>query len=273
MKRIQLTLDQIKDRELAILDNVSDFCEKNNIRYYLCGGTLLGAIRHKGFIPWDDDIDICMPRPDYERFIELYNTTETQYKILSNRLGTLSSPFTKVVDPATDIHSKYDTSDRYDHLWIDIFPVDGLPESLDKVKAIYKKCDFYRHILLLADSVLGEGTSPFRKYMKYILKPLACLYGKERCINNIERVAMEYTYGSTPYVGGITNGLYGAGERMKLSEYEVPTLVEFESRQFPTFSCWEEYLTNLYGDYMTLPPEDKRKTHDMNVYVLGNKNE
>ena len=80
---------------------------------------------------------------------------------------------------------------------------------------------------------------------------------------------MEYKYGSTPYVGGITNGLYGIGERMKLSEYEIPVLVEFENRRFPTFSCWKEYLTNLYGDYMTLPPEDKRKTHDMAVYVLG----
>ena len=266
MNRIKLTLDQIKACELAILDNVSAFCEKNNIRYYLCGGTLLGAIRHKGFIPWDDDIDICMPRPDYECFIKLYSNKNTNYTVISNRLGTLSAPFTKVVDISTEVHNKYDTSDRTEHLWIDIFPVDGLPEDLNKVKTIYDKCNIYRHILLLSDSILGEGTSIFRKYMKYILKPLANLYGKQRCINNIERIAMSYEYGSTPYIGGITNGLYGVGERMKLSEYEVPILVEFEQRQFPTFSCWKQYLTNLYGKYMVLPPKNKRKTHDMVVY-------
>lgn len=263
-----LSLDEIKSLELQMLSIFSEFCEAYGLTYYLCGGTLLGAIRHKGFIPWDDDIDVCMPRDDYNKFVDLYSQSGNHiYEVKSNRLHNFSGPFAKLVDIRTDVSRVYSDSDRTKHLWIDIFPVDGLPESLEEVASIYKRCNRYRSILKLTDCILGEGKSKFKAYCKYLLKPLANIYGKNRCINSIEAIASKNSYGASNYVGIVTNGLYGVGERMLKSDFEIPTMVEFEGKQYPTFSCWDVYLSGIYGDYMRLPPEEKRITHELTVII------
>lgn len=261
----RLTVSEIKDYELGILLEFSKFCKKNQLTYYLAGGTLLGAIRHKGFIPWDDDIDVCMPRVDYIRFLQLF-PREGRYRAKSNILNNMDRPFGKVVDTYTTVHGFFTKSNSFDHLWIDVFPVDGLPEDIDKVKKIYKQCSFYRRILRLSDCKLGEGKTSFKKYSKYILKPLACLYGKKRCIEHIEKIAQQNPYDSCNYVGIVTNGLYGVGERMKKDEFETAVTVQFENQMFPTFSCWDSYLKGIYGKYMEIPPDCSKKKHDMNVY-------
>ncbi|MGN0949383.1 MAG: phosphorylcholine transferase LicD [Mitsuokella sp.] len=263
----KLSSKDIKEYELKILLSLQEFCKKNNLRFYLSGGTLLGAIRHHGFIPWDDDIDVCMPRPDYEKMIDIYSNDHQQYCLRAMRLGNFTAPFAKLVDTNTQISAQYTTDEINSQLWIDIFPVDGLPESISDVEKIYKKCDFYRRIYLIADAKLGEGKTTFHKYGKYILKPLSNLYGKSRCVKKIEDIARQYPYQNYQYVGAITWGLYGVGERMLKSEFEKQVMVEFEGHQFPTFSCWDSYLRGLYHDYMQLPPVEKRQTHDMEVYV------
>lgn len=264
-----LTSEEIKKRELAILLSFQKFCKKNNLLFYLSGGTLLGAIRHHGFIPWDDDIDVCMPRADYERLIQIYINKDHQYCLRAPKLGNFTAPFAKLVDTETWIEAQYTVDKDNYHLWIDIFPVDGLPSSLDEVKKVYKKCNFYRRMLLIMGAKLGEGKTTFHKYIKYILKPLAILfYGKQRCVDKIEKIAQTYHYQDYEYVGAITWGLYGVGERMLKCEFEKQVSVQFEGYQFPAFSCWKSYLTGLYGDYMKLPPVEKRQTHDMKVYVF-----
>lgn len=263
----RLVSTEIKKIEVEILSNIVSFCQKYQLRVYLSGGTLLGAIRHHGFIPWDDDIDICMPREDYEKFIRNFHSKNSYIKIKSSLDNDFSAPFAKVVDLRTWVKSEFSDRDIDQYLWVDVFPVDGLPESLEEVKKIYAKCDYYRKIYLLTDATLGKGKTKIRKYMKYILKPLANLYGKKRCCDKIEAIAKSYPYEDYEYVGAITWGLYGAGERMLKSEFEKTVMVEFEGRQFPTFSCWDSYLKGLYGDYMQLPPVEKRRTHDMVVYM------
>lgn len=264
----KLDLNSIKNIELQILLSFDAFCKEKRLKYYLAGGTLLGAIRHKGFIPWDDDIDVCMPRKDYLKFVKSFDGHNEHLEVHSNLKGNFGAPFAKIVDTRTRIDSKYVQNDIDTHLWIDVFPIDGLPKDLAKVKKIYNKCDFYRTLLLLTDAKLGEGTTAFRKYSKYILKPVARIYGKERCIESIERIAARYFYDDSEYVGAITWGLYGAGERMLKSEFEQAVEVEFEGYKFPAFSCWDSYLKGLYGDYMQLPPVNQRKTHDMVAYLL-----
>lgn len=262
-----LTNREIKSCELRILLEFQKFCTDKNLRFYLSGGTLLGAVRHNGFIPWDDDIDICMPRKDYEKLIKLYDNAEQKYQLRAIQLNSFTAPYAKIVDVSTHVESQYTEDENNSHLWIDIFPVDGLPEGLYEVEQIYSKCSLYRQIFMLTDAKLGEGKSVFRKYAKYLLKPLAKLYGKVRCVKNIERIAQRYPYEDSKYVGAITWGLYGVGERMLKSEFEKAVMVEFEGYQFPTFSCWDSYLKGLYGDYMQLPPVEKRQTHDMKVYI------
>ena len=262
-----LNSSQIKENEVKILLDFDNFCKTNNLKYYLAGGTLLGAIRHKGFIPWDDDIDVCMPRPDYDFFVKNYEPLKSNYVVKSSSLKTLTSPFAKIVNKNIYINTKYNSSEANKNLWIDIFPVDGLPEDSEEVKKIYKNCEFYRTILLLVDAKLGKGTTIFRKYSKYILKPLAKLYGRKRCVKKLEQIAKSNPYETSKYVGAVTWGLYGVGERMLKSEFEKSVEVEFEGHKFPAFSCWDSYLTGLYGDYMQLPPIEKRKTHNMTVYL------
>ena len=264
---IKINLNEVKKIELDILKNIEKYCKENCLSYYLAGGTLLGAIRHKGFIPWDDDIDVCMPRKDYEFFIKNFSSDKNNLEVRCNLLNNFDLPFAKIVDLDTIIDSKFDESENNKHLWIDIFPVDGLPENIDEVKIIYDKCNFYRTILGLTTAKLGEGTTFFRKYSKYILKPLAKLYGRKRCVDKIEQIAKSNSYGTSKYVGAVTWGLYGIGERMLKSEFEKSVEVEFEGHKFPAFSCWDSYLTGLYGDYMQLPPVEKRKTHNMTVYL------
>lgn len=263
----KLKLDEIKISELKILLELDNFCKNNNLKYYLAGGTLLGAIRHKGFIPWDDDIDVCMPRKDYEFLVKNFKSNNKNLIIKSSLLNNLNIPFAKIIDLSTEIDSKFDESEINKHLWIDIFPVDGLPEDIGKVKEIYSKCNFYRTLLLLQDARLGEGTTFFRKYAKYLLKPIAKLYGSKRCIEKMEKIAKYNLYETSKYVGAVTWGLYGVGERMLKTEFEKTVEVEFEGHKFPAFSCWDSYLRGLYGNYMELPPLEKRKTHNMTVYL------
>lgn len=262
-----LNLKEIKNVELNILLNFDQFCKNNSLRYYLSGGTLLGAIRHKGFIPWDDDIDVCMPRPDYEKFVRLFKN-DNNLELITNKLDNFSLPFAKIVDRNTFIENKYSNDEHQNALWIDIFPVDGLPDEIKEVEKIYKECNFYRTILGLNSARLGVGKTVFRRYIKYILKPFAKLYGKKRCVNNIELLAFKNLYTESKYVGAVTWGLYGIGERMLKSEFEKVVEVEFEGYKFPTFSCWDSYLNGLYNDYMSLPPLEKRKTHDMIAYLI-----
>lgn len=264
----KLSRREIQKKELAILLYVQQFCQKNQIKFYLAGGTLLGAIRHKGFIPWDDDIDICMPRPDYERFVSTFSGENKNLIIISNRLGNWGAPFAKVVDLSITVKSQFHEDET--HLWIDVFPIDGLPKDRKNVANIYKKVSFLRRVYLLGNARLGEGKKMIYRRLKYILKPLVRAYGVNRLSKMIEAIAMKFAYEDSEYVGAVTWGLYGVGERMLKAEFEKSVLVEFEGHQFPAMSCWDSYLTGIYGDYMQLPPIEKRKTHDMSVYVVNN---
>lgn len=258
-----LTSSEIKEYELNILLDVKRFCENNNIRFYLASGTLIGAVRHHGFIPWDDDIDIYMPRPDYEKFLMSYYSPKG-FKVISNLLHNWDHPYAKVINTLTRVESV--EAENEPGLWIDIFPVDGLPEDLKVVEKIYKKGKLYRHFLWCGYSKFGTGGSTIRKLAKYIIKPLVSIYGINKLCEKLENMAHTYPYESSEYVGAITWG-YVAGERMKKSEFEKVVNVSFEGYEFPTFSCWDSYLHNVYGDYMILPPENERQTHRMKVYV------
>lgn len=263
----KLTLNEIQASELLLLIEFKRFCQDKGLSYSLAGGTLLGAIRHRGFIPWDDDIDVCMPRPDYERFVKSFKSDKEHIEILSDSMGTFNSPFAKIIDISTCIESKYSKNSFNSHLWIDIFPIDGLPESTEKTVDIYRWENFYRRMLVLTDAQLGEGKTFIRRYGKYILIPIARMYGAKRCSKKMRDIALTIPYETAEYVGIVTWGLYGVGERMKKKEFLQKVTVTFEGEEFSAFSCWDSYLQGIYGDYMQLPPIEKRKTHDMTVFV------
>ncbi len=264
----QLSLDEIKQVELQILIEFRRICNELGLRYYLSGGTLLGAIRHKGFIPWDDDIDLAMPRSDFNKLIEFSRSYQNDtYKFLFvSQTGALL-PYAKFVNVKTHIDAKYAEDEMQQHLWLDIMPMDGLPEDLNEVARIYKQAEYYRKIIGLCNAKLGEGKSAVKKLAKYVLKPLALIYGKDRAIANLNKLAMKYDYDSAKYVGAITWGLYGESEKMLKADIDKGHQVTFENEQFRSFSCWDSYLTALYKNYMQLPPMEKRINHEMIAWI------
>ena len=260
----ELNFREVQLTELEILLFFDKLCKQYNLKYYLTGGTLLGAIRHKGFIPWDDDIDICMPRKDYEKLLTLALNSE-RYVLQNYKLGNLKRAITKVVDIKT--HTSGFLEEDV-HLWIDIFPVDGLPEEEEKVREIYQKTYYYRKLLYVCGAKLGMGRNLVKKYLLFFLKPIAnTFWGIDNIIKKFNIIAESYPYENFKYVGSIVGGIHGIGERMPKNEYEKAIEVEFENYIFPTYSCWESYLNSCYGDYMKLPPVEERKTHIRKVLI------
>ena len=260
-----LNLDEIKKIELDILLELQKVCDKHHLKLYLAGGSLLGAIRHQGFIPWDDDIDVSLPRPDYMKLIHLQDEFPKHLKLVCYENGTDSYPFMKLIDTRTKVKEKYMQEDASSALWVDIIPVDGLPTQVEAIEKIYKKANFYRKLLKLNWANPREGKTKLKRSLKRFVIPFAKMYGIERCNKKILEQAYKVPYEGAKKVGVITWGLYGKGEAMDKEAYLKSVDVSFEGYTFKSPSCYDEYLTGIYGDYMQLPPIEKRQTHDMHV--------
>ena len=261
----EIDLKTIKQYELGLLKMFSKYCDEHGLCYVLAGGTLLGAVRHKGFIPWDDDIDVMMPREDYNRLLALNSKTkEMEIRTISD--GSSSIPFIKIIDSKTAIDSKYAETENANSLWIDVFPIDGLPEDWNKVNKIYKHVNFLRKCHGVTRSKFGTGTTRLKMFGKAFLYAPLKIIGSYRFAQWIDNYCQKIKFEESEYVGGICWG-YGPQERMPKKEWLERVKVEFEGHEFWAPGCWDLYLRSLYGDYMKLPPEEKRVTHNMVAYV------
>ncbi len=262
----KLNSDEIKKRVFMILCDFADFCDQNGLRYYLSGGTLLGAIRHKGFIPWDDDVDLLMPRPDFDRlhFILKDKEIKSYYKLIGYNAGVGYYPFAKLVDLRTEIVNQYSTVDK--NLWIDIFPMDGLPNDEKEANYMLNYAAPLKINYTRTYAVIGEGKSFFRKIAKVPVKLYLRLFGIKKTTRNIDALARKYSFENSKYVAGIAWSV-GTKEKMVKSEYEPIEDVEFNGRMFHAPACWDTYLRQMFGNYMELPPESQRVNHSNDVYV------
>ena len=264
-----LNNNQIKNIQLEILKTLTDYCDKNNLICYLSGGTMLGAIRHKGFIPWDDDIDLNMPRPDFEKLISLRNAEDfpEHLKLLDcYNSKDYIYPFVKIIDDRTYINEDEDYNDRTSGIWLDIFPMDSCPEDDDEYKKLCKKMIFLKHCIYLSSIKFFKGVNIFKAIVKIPFQLISKIIGGNRIANYINRIAKQYKYGNTKYTGCLIWG-YGTRERFLSAGYEKPVKAEFEGYEFDIPSNYDVYLRALFGDYMTLPPIEERVGHNIIAYL------
>ena len=249
-----ITLDELKSIQLDLLQKTVDFCEKNGLRYFLCGGTLIGAIRHKGYIPWDDDIDIAMPRPDYDRFIKTFNHPENYCQVVN--LDTNSNyayAFAKVFDNRTILKELHYPGDTFG-VYIDVFPADGAKDAAQ-----------IRKIMLLHKFL---NTKRANYYHRTISKKIINTFGKllllpfsaRQIAIWMDNEARRYVFGSMPKAGVIANP-YGPREMVDKSVFESDVYQEFEGRKYRVPVGYDTWLRSIYGDYMQLPPEEHRVSH------------
>ena len=251
----EIPIEEAKRMQLDILKSVAKFCDDNSIRYFIYYGTYLGAVRHKGFIPWDDDIDICMPRSDYNRFLESFHHDyyKTWYWTRENKS---MCPFAKVIDTRTELHENGDWGEPLG-VNIDIFPMDGLPNDEKQRK---KWVDHMRFCwgFQVAASVGDYSRRPFAHRVEIrILKAFYKIIPiQHRLASRTIRDAMKYDFDNSEYVGVVVWG-YGQREVVHKSSILPLRKIKFEDDEF-----WaprtDESLTTAYGDYMQLPPKEKQ---------------
>ena len=266
MKKLELTKEEIQQSLIKLLLEFQIICRKNNLKFYLSGGTLLGAIRHKGFIPWDDDIDISMPRGDYEKLCHLLKDNSS----LVYQDNGLPLPYAKYVNRNIFIDMKYQDSEASKYLWIDIFPLDGFPESEKDTLAILNKMKLFRRLYAFIYANKDQGRTFIRKTLKKYIIPIFNFLFKKHILKQFYKDCTKYPYTISKYVGAVSWGLYGIGEKVIKSELEKEVLVEFESHIFPTYGCWDTYLRGLYNNYMELPPIEKRVNHSFTAWTIEN---
>lgn len=277
-----ICIQELRQLEQDILDFIVDVCQKNAITYFLCGGTLLGAYRHKGFIPWDDDIDVMMPRPDYERFLELFPRHE--YLELRNCRNDKEYPlaFSTVNDARTvKVEKKLRKKLRNKlSVNIDVFPIDGLPDDVNECKNYYRQIATTQKLLECSTKAFGKAPTLKATIMKnagiavYRMLEFLGLRNISHYVSRMEKVAMKYNYEQAHYVGITAISHYGTKERNLKNQYEPSLKVTFEGKQYNSPKCYDTYLSQLYGkSYMKLPPSAQQHTHHTSNCYWKNKQE
>lgn len=266
------TLKEVKKTELNILSTVDDFCQKNNIKYSLAYGTLLGAVRHKGFIPWDDDIDIWMTRENYNRFIRIWKQNPVQGYILQNTdlEEDFSQNFTKIrKDNTAFIQTEEEKTTNYHKgIFIDIFPLDRVAKTPSKI-AVQK---FYAMLTMLFYRKYAPPTEKGLK--KYISKFFLKIVPKSKYENARKHFENRYlSLSGDVDCSWLSNSTYRDlniyYDSDMMDDY---TFLQFEGRNFMSVSNWDHALKMQYGDYMQLPPEKDRvwKHHPIFIDLKNN---
>ncbi len=257
----ELTHREIQLGLLEILKDIDAFCKKHHIRYSIAYGTLLGAVRHKGFIPWDDDVDLQMPRPDFDRFVSTYRST--RFRCLYNN-ERFTQYFAKVEDPTTLCDEMKVSGKMQLGLNVDIFPIDGKPVGEENQIVHEKRVGkFVRRMFIIRRGFFSRYDINFAKIEAFLHKPSYWL-GKA------EAMLKKYDYETSGFRGTTCCTFKGLKEIFPGDVFDGYTTLEFEGVHFQSFEQWDRILRQQYGDYMQIPPVDQQRFHHQSVHRLDN---
>lgn len=266
MKEKVLELEEVHQELLLLLEEFNRVCETLGITYYLSGGSMIGAVRHKGFIPWDDDLDLMMMRKDYEKLIA--NVSELNQKYRMNCLELTPDwqyPFAKIDLPTTFIKDEFRVVQH--GLFLDIFPIDMLPDDEKEQKKITRKIKFL-------DLLRGSGTKkkfrPSEQHLglKKMIKPYADFRGPNYYAKKIDKYAKKINreHSDSNTAGVMVVSTHGTKEFLPKAAFSEKIEVEFEGEKTYMPKGYENYLVNLYGNYMELPPIEQQVPAHYKIY-------
>ena len=269
-------MDLLHQVDMEIVKEVVRICDLHGLRYYMLGGTMLGAIRHKGFIPWDDDIDLGMPREDYEKFLQLApREMPAQLKLVNYRTDPNYMYYiTRILHTETKVEEERIGNDnRYTNASIDIFPIDGTPNNKILRKIYFFKVMYHRALMALCykDSIDRKRKRGFmERVLLWVMERIpvekfTTAYA-QKC--KIDKLLRSQKLEGAKYIGNIM-GAYRTREIVPAEFYGDGAYYPFEDIQLRGMAMADAYLSYTYGDYMQLPPEDKRKTHFKIIEIRG----
>ena len=257
----EISLQEIQKLEVQVLSKFIDYCKAYDLKYYIAYGSLIGTVRHNGFIPWDDDIDVIMPRDDYEKLLGMTDRV-AEHMLLASRYNRPQWPylFAKCYDSKTEmVEGGYDSG--VIGVYIDIFPVDGLPNNIffRKLHMYWLRFLYGMFVTVQKDNL--KATTPLRFLLKRILFPLASYIGRIRLRDYIDGFIRSYPFSKSEFVAVQSTDAYCLKQVMKKYVYSGVKLRKFENLDVSIPGGYDEMLRQIYGNYMELPPEEKRITH------------
>ena len=262
----ELSIREIQLSCFGVMKAFDAFCRENNLTYFLSGGTLLGAVRHKGFIPWDDDVDLMMPRADYQRMLTIPFPDENYGFFSLEAMPKYSRAWVRMTDRRTKLTNITRFTGDTMATYIDIFPIDGIPAGkwaskwyFARIRILDALCKCSKRNFLSP----GERFSRLKKVLRVLLAPI----GAHRFAVWMNRVARRYPFETSAYRGVTMVTHYGMREMMPAEVFDHAVDVEFEGLKMPAPVGYDTYLTKLYGDYMTPPPAHRQMSDHMSVYA------
>lgn len=265
MEEHYLTHVELQQELLSLLLRFDGFCKEYDLRYSLDSGTLLGAVRHKGFIPWDDDVDVSMPRPDYDRLMSLTDDLPEGLFVIDARNSDFAYGFAKLCTDAIRAQEPSYEGVMDEMLWIDIFPTDGVFSDETQRCRSWKRA----HRSITRNVIATVNHSKEKGIRKAAMRVAGFFLGlgnpKRKMLRVLDDVASKPGY----YGAEQVSCLVGAEKEMWIlpkSAYENTIEMEFEGHMLPVMSCWNDFLVAQYGDYMRLPPKEQRITHNLKAW-------
>lgn len=276
MSTVYLSMQEVKEAELRLLRIFDSYCRENKLRYSLSAGTLLGAVRHKGFIPWDDDIDVVMPVEDYRSFLAEFPSragAEHSHIGLASQLnfkGSAAIPFEKLVDTSIEVKSAFIAEGIREYVWIDIFPIVSFDSETDANKA-WDSAVRYKH--LFQASRWSSGQPGVAGWIKTVLGAIARRTSLQQwALGKLKALTDNGSFSTSGFAADLSWAVSSSLEIFPASLFNDLIEYEFEGERFFGFKDSDRYLSLMYGDYMTLPPVDKRITHGLKAWHVSPSN-